>query len=167
MPKMSPVKLIDCARLLTCLALFLLAACSTHPPVKPSEGGRHPSESSRSAADHALRMVGKPYRYGGNTPAGFDCSGLVQYSYKQAGLRAPRSTTGLRYQSRPISPKDLRRGDLLFFNQEGKKLSHVGIYVGQNRFVHAPSRGKSVYVANLSDNYWAKHFAEARRLDAD
>ena len=76
-------------------------------------------------------MIGKPYRFGGATPAGFDCSGLVQFSYRQAGLALPHNT-------------EARRGDLAFFDEEGKKSSHVGIYLGDGRFVHAPSSGKVV-----------------------
>ncbi len=108
-------------------------------------------------------MVGVPYRYGGSSPRGFDCSGLVQYSYARAGARIPRSTKAQRARSHPVSRRQLRRGDLLFFNQEGKRASHVGIYLGNNRFVHAPSSGKSVYVADITDPYWRRHFHEARR----
>lgn len=112
-------------------------------------------------------MVGTPYRYGGNSPKGFDCSGLVQYSYARAGARLPRSTQAQRAHSHPVSQRQLRRGDLLFFNQDGKRASHVGIYLGNSRFVHAPSRGKSVYVAELDDPYWRRHFNEARRPRID
>lgn len=119
------------------------------------------------AAQVALSMVGKPYHYGGNSPQrGFDCSGLVQYSYGRAGVRLPHGTTHLRRASRPVSKGHIRRGDLLFFDQEGKTSSHVAIYVGDDRFVHAPSSGKRVHVANFS-KYWDRHFNEARRLDVD
>ena len=83
-------------------------------------------------------MIGKPYRYGGSSPSGFDCSGLVMYSYKQAGLSLPHSTDKQRSASRVVKVAELRRGDLLFFNQEGKKHGHVGIYIGEGKFVHAP-----------------------------
>lgn len=134
-----------------------LAACSSTPPRSqaPEVGAR--------AAQQALRMVGVPYRYGGSSPRGFDCSGLVQYSYARAGARLPRSTKAQRAHSHPVSWRQLRRGDLLFFNQEGKRASHVGIYLGNDRFVHAPSSGKSVYVADFTDPYWRRHFHEARR----
>lgn len=138
-----------------------LAACSSTPPRSelPEVGAR--------AAEHALRMVGAPYRYGGSSPRGFDCSGLVQYSYARAGTRLPRSTQAQRAYSHPVPRGQLRRGDLLFFNQEGKRASHVGIYLGNSRFVHAPSSGKTVYVADLSDPYWRRHFHEARRPPID
>ena len=110
-------------------------------------------------------MVGKPYRYGGNTPRGFDCSGLVQYSYGRVGVKLPHGTNSLRRESHAVSRRNLKRGDLVFFTQKGRKSSHVAIYIGHNRFVHAPSSGKHVYVAGFDDPYWRKHFAEARRLD--
>jgi murein DD-endopeptidase len=115
------------------------------------------------AAQHAAAMQGKPYRYGGNTPAGFDCSGLVQYSYAQAGWRLPRSTEGLWDISRAVSLRQLRAGDLLFFTQEGKRWSHVALYLGNDRFVHAPSSGKTVSLANVNDAYWRRHLEGARR----
>jgi cell wall-associated NlpC family hydrolase len=109
-------------------------------------------------------MLGKPYRHSGNTPAGFDCSGLVQYSYSKAGVNLPRATQAQRREGRAVSAIELRRGDLVFFDQEGKKSSHVGIYVGQGRFVHAPSTGGRVRTDGLDATYWHTHFVEARRL---
>lgn len=108
-------------------------------------------------------MQGKPYRYGGNTPRGFDCSGLVQYSYSLAGIDLPRNTEGLWKYSGAIATRNLRPGDLLFFNQEGKRSSHVAIYVGRERFVHAPSTGKRVSVGSLQSAYWRRHLESARR----
>jgi murein DD-endopeptidase len=109
-------------------------------------------------------MVGKPYRYGGSNPAGFDCSGLVLYSYKQAGLALSHNTDKQRTSSRAIKVAELRPGDLLFFHQEGKKYGHVAIYVGKGQFVHAPSSGKSVRTDRLDNPYWKKHLSEARRV---
>lgn len=110
-------------------------------------------------------MVGKPYRYGGSSPQGFDCSGLVHYSYSRAGVKIPRDTPGLRQASRPVSVRHIQRGDLVFFNQEGKRASHVGIYLGNDEFVHAPSTGKHVHIVTLSESYWQRHFAGARRVE--
>ena len=109
-------------------------------------------------------MVGKPYRYGGNSPRGFDCSGLVYYSYRQAGFTVPRSTETQRAHSHKVSLSRLARGDLLFFDQQGRSSSHVGIYLGGNRFVHAPSSGKRVRVDSLSESYWQRHLVDARRF---
>jgi murein DD-endopeptidase len=116
------------------------------------------------AADNALEMVGKPYRYSGSTPTGFDCSGLVQYSYSKAGLDLPRETQTQRYLGQPVSRSRMRRGDLLFFDQEGQKSSHVALYLGDGRFVHAPSTGGRVRTDRLDAAYWRKHFVEARRI---
>ncbi|MEW6330317.1 MAG: C40 family peptidase [Pseudomonadota bacterium] len=143
------------------IVLSALAGCG-HTPEEESV----PPPASR-AADHALAMVGKPYRYGGNTPKGFDCSGLVQYSYARVGVRLPHGTRHLLRASEPVSRKNLRRGDLVFFTQEGKRSSHVALYIGGNRFVHAPSSGKNVHVAGFNDAYWQRHFTEARRIEID
>ena len=150
-------------------ALLLLAACtntrlqrtpdSTAQPAAPL-----PNAVASHAADNALAMVGKPYRRSGNTPAGFDCSGLVQYSYFKAGVSLPRETQAQRREGHVVRASELRRGDLVFFDQEGKKSSHVGIYLGQARFVHAPSTGGRVRTDGLDTAYWRTHFVEARRL---
>jgi cell wall-associated NlpC family hydrolase len=110
-------------------------------------------------------MIDKPYRYGGSTPVtGFDCSGLVQYSYRNAGLVVPRSTAEQRRASRLVQVSALRPGDLVFFDQEGKKSSHVGMYLGGLQFIHAPSSGKRVRKDRLDSPYWRKHLSEARRF---
>ena len=130
----------------------------------PPRHSKYSAKIAAEAADIAVGMVGKPYLYGGNTPArGFDCSGLVQYSYAKAGKKVPRSTRQQRRYSSNISLKNAKKGDLLFFNQEGKYSSHVGIYLGNQRFVHAPSSGKNVRISKLS-GYWQKHLASSRRL---
>jgi cell wall-associated NlpC family hydrolase len=148
-------------RLSGAVLALLLAACAGTPSSPPVV--TDPAAADR-AAGNALRMVGKPYRYGGSTPAGFDCSGLVQYSYKQAGVTLPRATDEQLRVSQPLRGRHLRRGDLLFFDQEGKKKSHVGIYLGDGRFVHAPSSGKAVRTDRLDSAYWKKHLSEARRI---
>jgi cell wall-associated NlpC family hydrolase len=117
------------------------------------------------AAHHAAQLVGKPYRYGGANPStGFDCSGLIQWSYAQAGRKLPRSTDDQRVAAERIRASELRKGDLIFFDQEGKKNSHVAIYVGEGEFVHAPSSGKRVRRDRLDAPYWKKHISEMRRL---
>jgi cell wall-associated NlpC family hydrolase len=138
------------------LILLALGGCSSTP--KQSE-----ANIGASAAKHAVDVRGKPYQAGGSTPRGFDCSGLVHYSYAQVNTKLPRSTEGLWANSRAVPRKEIRPGDLLFFHQEGKRNSHVAIYIGGDRFVHAPSSGKKVSTASLSDPYWRRHFAAARR----
>ena len=140
--------------------LFLtLAGCASSPPAPIAA----PKGSGDRAAAHAAKMVGKPYRYGGASPAGFDCSGLVHFSYRQAGVAVPRSTEDQLRASQPVRGS-MQRGDLLFFDQEGKKKSHVGLYLGNGKFVHAPSSGKRVRTDTLDSKYWKKHLAEIRRL---
>ena len=151
------------------LTALLLAACASAPPssAPPSPVPRSSVASAAiasRAADNALEMVGKPYRYRGSTPTGFDCSGLVQYSYGKAGVKLPRDTQIQRREAQSVSKSNLRRGDLLFFDQEGKKYSHVGLYLGDGRFIHAPSTGGRVRVDGLNSAYWSKHFVEARRI---
>ena len=114
--------------------------------------------------EHKYQGEGAYQGYAGSTPTGFDCSGLVQYSYAKVGVRLSRDTRALLDMSAPVAADNLRRGDLLFFDEDGKKLSHVAIYLGSRRFVHAPSSGGKVRTDSLDAAYWRKHFVEARRL---
>lgn len=116
----------------------------------------------------ALGLVGVPYRFGGNSPAsGLDCSGLVHYVYSHTlGLDLPRRAEEISKLGQPIDVSELRPGDLLFYNTLRRTYSHVAIYVGEGRFVHAPSRGKRVRVEEMSAGYWSARFNGARRLDA-
>lgn len=136
-----------------------LAGCA-HTPIDTQA----PAAVDR-AASVAVSQVGSPYHYGGNTPKGFDCSGLVQYSFARAGIRLPHGTEGLRRATYAVPSDRIRRGDLLFFHQEGKRASHVGIYLGNDEFVHAPSSGKRVHVTSFADPYWRRNFAGARRIE--
>lgn len=142
--------------------VLLLSACGSSGPVRSGSA----TINQDRAAFYATKMIGARYRYGGNHPnKGFDCSGLVQYSYKLAGVSVPRSTEYQFRNSRSVRRSELRKGDLLFFNQEGKRFSHVGIYIGDDRFVHAPSTGKRVKISSVSNPYWARHLASTRRFD--
>ncbi len=135
----------------------LSAACSTQPPV---------DSTSRSVGDRAasiaLDQLGTPYRYGGSSPAGFDCSGLVQYSYARAGKSLPRTTGALWNTAAPIESQRMLPGDLLFFRIAGK-MSHVGLYLGDGRFIHAPSSGRFVSVESLDSDYYSRAFMRAGR----
>jgi cell wall-associated NlpC family hydrolase len=115
-------------------------------------------------ADVAMGMVGTRYLYGGADPLeGFDCSGLVYYSYGQAGYRVPRTSQELFRVARKISVGDADPGDLMFF-QDQAKLSHVGIYLGDGRFVHAPASGRNVAVGSLEQPYYRQHLVAVGRL---
>ncbi len=143
------------------LLLFGLAAggCALLPAREPAY-----TNTAARAAEQAVQMVGKPYRYGGNNPKGFDCSGLVQYSYARAGASIPRSTDEQRRNAATIRPERVRPGDLLFFNIDKKNSLHVAIYIGNDRFVHAPSTGKQVNTASLANGYWRERFIGAGRF---
>lgn len=149
-------------RTLVVVGAVVLAGCASPPRSVPPS-----TSSAERAAASALKLVGAPYRYGGASPRrGFDCSGLVQYSYRRAGVSLPHNTELQRRVSKPIRRADLRRGDLVFFDEQGKKSSHVGIYVGHGLFVHAPSSGKRVREDRLDSPYWRKHLSETRRVAA-
>jgi cell wall-associated NlpC family hydrolase len=110
-------------------------------------------------------MIGTPYRYGGSAPGGFDCSGLVVYSFAKAGVTGlPHSAAALEQRVRPIPLAELAPGDLLFFQLDEKKTSHVGIYVGGRAFVHAPSKGKRVERVRFDHVYWGPRVRIAGRL---
>jgi len=114
-----------------------------------------------------LDAVGTPYVWGGDDPDdGFDCSGLVLFVYRQiAGVTLPRTARAQRSSGKAVERKQLEPGDLVFFRTRGRRggVSHVGIYIGQGQFVHAPTRGAKVRVDRLDNTYWSRHYAGARR----
>jgi len=114
------------------------------------------------AASIASQQVGIAYRYGGADKSGFDCSGLVYYAYSNAGTQVARTTAGLWDSLQPVPRDRLQVGDVLFF-RIGGKISHVGMYLGQGRFVHAPSTGKSVVVADLDSDFYRRAFVRGGR----
>ena len=149
--------------------LLLLGACA-HSGGGPGHGGHPPAPDSVAANGvlmRAIGLVGTPYRYGGNSPeGGFDCSGLVQFVFRDsAGVRLPRSTRELVAMHAPAVARDsLEPGDLVFFSPGGGTASHIGIYVGEGRFVHAPSSGGTVRLDLLESDYWRRAYVGARRL---
>lgn len=153
------------------LAITMLAmasACSSQavvddPPRRPAKQSVDYSQTvGAKAASVALRQIGVPYRYGGSTTSGFDCSGLVQFSYARAGKRVPRTTGQLWSATSTVRRADLQVGDLLFFSIEGK-MSHVGLYIGGQQFVHAPASGRTVTVAKLTSPFYASALLRAGR----
>ena len=161
--------------ILTMLAL-IVAGCGA--PLKKATAPRQPvvltqrafdeiaSARARELALHALSHIGVPYRYGGTSPTnGFDCSGLVQYVYHQgAGVALPRNTQALSAVGAPVADT-LQPGDLVFFDTLRKPYSHVGIYLGDQRFIHAPTTGGYVELVDMRERYWQSRFNGARRLD--
>jgi len=149
---------------LTLAAGLLLAGCGSTPG--PSRGpvyARLTADQSADIAIHALGLVGTPYRYGGNTPeGGFDCSGLIGYVYNsRAGVAPPRTVAQLSGFGAAVDEDELRTGDLVVFGRS--RPTHAGIYVGEGRFVHAPSTGGTVRMDHLQSRYWAQQFASFRR----
>ncbi|NMM81676.1 hydrolase Nlp/P60 [Acidovorax sp. SRB_14] len=158
-------------RLSPCLALaalLLVGGCSTAPfSPRGASGPPAPRLTADAASDiaiHAMGLVGTPYRYGGNTPdAGFDCSGLIGYVYQsRAGSAPPRTVAQLDQWGQPIASDSLRSGDLVVFGT-GRTPSHAGIYVGEGRFVHAPSSGGTVRLDRLNARHWAAQRPAFRR----
>nr|WP_315970129.1 C40 family peptidase [Comamonas testosteroni] len=164
--------------------LAVLAGCSSKPG-KPASSGQFSSAGSGGGVKavnplnlpddlregmlaRTMLVVNTPYTYGGNSPeGGFDCSGLIQWAV--GGVterRLPRTTAQWAQSSNPVSGRDLLRGDFVFFNTLGGRYSHMGIFVGNGQFVHAPSSGGTVQRVRMDNVYFAKRFTEARSIFA-
>ena len=120
---------------------------------------------ARTAIQNAFALLGTPYRWGGNSPdGGFDCSGLVGYVFRTIGIDLPRVSRSMAGQGTKVASRDaLAEGDLVFFGRRGH-VDHVGIYIGNGQFLHAPRTGRDVTVSSLTTGYWAQKYLEARRL---
>jgi murein DD-endopeptidase len=137
------------------------------PAVAPpgEEPAAEGSQLAIRAAGLALGQQGRPYRWGGDRPErGFDCSGLVQWSYRNVGVELPRVVRDQRRVGRSVEPRHLHPGDLVFFRLHGDRTAHVGIYVGGGQFVHAPRAGQPVRTDRLGDSYWRARWTDARRI---
>ena len=162
---------------LICFTFVFLGGCASRLE-RPLEAEAEPAaaaapaikatDRASSVALQALAYLCTPYRAGGLSPqTGFDCSGLVAYAYREgAGLTLPRNTSDLSRLGEAIEPAALRAGDLVFYNTQRREYSHVGIYLGESRFVHAPSAGGEVRVENLRADYWLRRYNGARRIIA-
>jgi cell wall-associated NlpC family hydrolase len=157
------------------ILIILMSGCASQSARLP-ETGPEPAAATVPAVDavdtasrvalQALAHLGAPYREGGLSPlTGFDCSGLVAYVYREgAGLALPRNTFDLSRLGEPVERAALRPGDLVFYNTQRREYSHVGIYLGDNRFIHAPSSGGEVRIENLRADYWVRRYNGARRV---
>ena len=130
------------------------------------------ADTAQTVLDQAVQLLGTPYRWGGdgnNTRAlGFDCSGFVTHVFQTSlGLTLPRTAKAMSRIGEKIAKPDLQPGDLVFFNTMRRAFSHVGIYLGNDRFIHAPRSGEEVRIDNLYDTYWLRRFNGARRIDAE
>jgi len=135
------------------------------PPASAAAGSY--LDSARELVIQALALIGVNYKYGGGSPdSGFDCSGLVSHVFREvAGIVLPRDSRAMSTVGEKVGKSDLRPGDLVFFNTLRRPFSHVGIYIGEERFVHAPSRGGEVEISHLHSRYWQKHYNGARRVN--
>ena len=135
-------------------------------PDRPARLGA--ADPRRLLVDFAMTLRDIRYRRGGRNPhSGFDCSGFVHYVFaKVLGVDLPENSAAQFRDSQRIARDDLQAGDLVFFRTRGKRISHVGIYLGDGRFIHSPTTGERVRVDRLRENYWARRFAGARRPDA-
>jgi cell wall-associated NlpC family hydrolase len=164
--------------LTTFMVAFLAGACASVPR-SPSNAGETRSETQTGSVAEsrpenapgtqivriAAGLIGTPYRFGGEDPrAGFDCSGLVFYSFDRLGLDVPRTAADQRHAAKPVPLDELSPGDLLFFRSSARRVDHVGIYAGEGRFIHAPRRGAVVSYGYLEDPYYRTHFVSAGRL---
>ena len=154
--------------LLGCLAPSVQAEEFAATPAPVSLIDRF-SSGAHELAMNALSVIGINYRYGGNNPeTGFDCSGMVRHVVRNAlGLDLPRTARDMAQFGKRIPLDDLKPGDLVFFNTMRRAFSHVGIYLGDNRFVHAPSTGGQVRIEDMSARYWVARFEGARRLPTE
>ena len=141
-------------------SVLILSGCGFSPPRDPSGPGRSPE-----MVFQALAVAGVPYRWGGESPEnGFDCSGLVAHVYREAfGVQLPHNAREQSRMGRAVSSSELIAGDLVFYNTE-LPYSHVGIYLGDDRVIHAPRPGAAVRVENMRTRYWLTRFNGARRI---
>jgi cell wall-associated NlpC family hydrolase len=144
--------------------------CQTAEPVRSSLTQFSSTQDSiQNLLSYARNYEGVPYRRGGTTPGtGFDCSGFVRYVFDRAeGISLPHHSGSISQVGNPVALDELKPGDLVFFYLLQKTVSHVGIYLGNDQFIHASSnRSGSVVVSSLKENYWAKHYISARRVDS-
>lgn len=146
-------------RLLLPIVIALFSGCASVPEIKA------PSQSQPASVSYALSLQGAPYHYGKSSPEeGFDCSGFVKHVFQKQGITLPRTTKDMALYLSPIDKYKIHSGDLVFFDTNGETFSHVGIYINNDSFVHAPSqRSGKVLISNLKERYWQKHYTGARR----
>jgi cell wall-associated NlpC family hydrolase len=146
-------------RLGSILVLAIVAGCASTPEIQPQ------LQSQPPLINYALSLQGIPYHYGKETPEeGFDCSGFVKHVYGRHGIRLPRTVREMASTLPTVPNDDLRSGDLVFFNTSGKTYSHVGIFINDDKFIHAPSkRTGSVLVSSMNNRYWRQRFVGVRR----
>lgn len=153
-------------KLLATLVLVLVSACSSSPPKEGGAPLRSGNPAIHDMTFYAMSLDGTPYRPGGEKPdEGFDCSGFVQHVYDHTlGMKLPRTSHEMSNLGSRIDMHQLAPGDLVFFKTTSKPYSHVGIYLGESQFIHAPRVGGTIRVESLSIGYWRSRYNGARRL---
>jgi cell wall-associated NlpC family hydrolase len=143
------------------------SSIASQSPANNIEGQENWPDRAREVLVNALSLTGVRYKYGGHSPeTGFDCSGFVRYVFKQAtSLSLPHNALAISRLGQTIPKDELKPGDLVFFNTLKTAFSHVGIYLGDNRFIHSPSSGGKVKIESMQDGYWAKRYNGAQRLE--
>jgi cell wall-associated NlpC family hydrolase len=143
------------------LVILLLSGCASDSDVAPISY----QQTASPVVNYALSLQGAPYHYGSDSPEeGFDCSGFVHHVYQHQGINLPRTTEDMATSLTPVEKDAMHSGDLVFFDTNGKTFSHVGLYVDNDNFIHAPSaRTGKVLVSSLKNNYWQQHFVGVRR----
>ena len=162
-----------------CLACGLLLSATSHadtikpddllpnnPFFKEPESNEQADEFVADLLVNAVSLIGIPYRYGGTSPAtGMDCSGFLNYVFKQSlKVSLPRTAAEIAKVGSAISRADLKPGDLVLFNTTGRANSHIGLYMGNDQFIHAPRTGRNIGIDSLNNSYWKKHYTGARRI---
>jgi len=153
-----------------CVAIALtVVGCSTAPTSPAGTvpfSSRLTAQQAQNLAIHAIGLIGTPYVGAGNTPEqGFDCSGLISYVYRSnTGITPPRTVRELNHVGQAVSAANARSGDLVLFGPKGGIPTHAGIYIGEGRFVHAPSTGGRVRLNYVNDTYWSRQNPKFRRL---
>uniref|UniRef100_A0A923JMD6 C40 family peptidase n=1 Tax=Pseudomonas zanjanensis TaxID=2745496 RepID=A0A923JMD6_9PSED len=124
------------------------------------------TKTTSNVLSRAVNVLGTPYRWGGSSPSkGFDCSGLVKYAFNDTTFDLPRTSNAMAAgHGEKVERKDLKPGDLIFFKLKSRRVNHVAIYLGNDRFIHAPRRGKSVTIDTLNKPYWNTHYVVAKRV---
>ena len=150
----------------------MLSAADVNQLIEASQaaaeaGEKAPTGRIQALLQRAMGLLGTPYRWGGTSPdSGFDCSGLVNYVFRTAlGIELPRVSREMASNGEKVERAALTAGDLVFFGRRGSRVDHVGIYVGNGQFVHAPRTGRDVTVSSLDTGYWANRFLQARRVE--